>query len=120
MRTKYNSFTSDLKLLVCGVPQGSVVGPILFLCYVNDIVNIAHDSNTQVVLYADYTVIYCHSNDMLDLQTKLQTALRNVSVWCEHNRINLNISKSKPCCYGTRDSLNTCHLELKLVNNVLN
>ena len=79
MRTKYNGFTSDLKPLVCGVPQWSAVGPILFLCYVKDIVNIAHDANTQVVLYADdqwYTVVQmmcltCKQNYKLHYKTSL-------------------------------------------------
>ena len=50
MRTKYNNFTSGLKPLVYGVPQGSVVGPILFLCYVNDIVNVTDDAGTDITL----------------------------------------------------------------------
>ena len=101
MCTKFNGFTSDLKPLVCGVPQGSVVGPILFLCYVNDI-NVTHDTDTRITLYADDTVIYCRSNSVLDLQLSLQLMLDNVSTWCKCNRINLNISKTKLFCYGTR------------------
>ena len=119
MCTKFNGFTSDLKPLVCGVPQGSVVGPILFLCYVNDI-NVTNDTDTRITLYADDTVIYCRSNSVLDLQLSLQLMLDNVSTWCKCNRINLNISKTKLCCYGTRHQLDACNLDLKLDNTALN
>ena len=120
MCTKFNGCTSALKPLVCGVPQGSVIGPILFLCYVNDIVNIAYSADVRMTLYADDTVIYCSSDNILELQTKLQSALNMVSNWCILNRINLNINKTKPCYYGTRHLLNNCQFELKLNSSILN
>ena len=119
MCTKYNGYISDLKPLVCGVPQGSVVGPILFLCYVNDIVNVTNGTDTKIKLYADDTVIYRSSNDVLSLLADLQLTLNEVSTWCKHNRINLNIGKTKPCYYGTRHLLNNCQLELKLDTTAL-
>ena len=119
MCTKYNDYTSDTKSLICGVPQGSVVGPILFLCYVNDITNVCFDASVKITLYADDTVIYSHSNDMLDLQHKIHRTLDNVSTWCVNNRINLNVKKTKPCCYGTRHLLNNCHIKFQLNNTPL-
>ena len=119
MLTKYNGFTSDLKPLVCGVPQGSVIGPVLFLCYVNDIVNTTHNSDVKITLYADDTVIYYNSKNVMDLQQHLQDTVGKVSRWCNRNRINLNISKTKLCFYGTRHLLNNCNFALSLDNSPL-
>ena len=119
MCTKFNSYTSNTKSLICGVPQGSVVGPILFLCYVNDIIDVCSDASVKIVLYADDTVIFCRSDNVLELQDKMQNTLHNVSTWCENNRINLNVKKTKPCCYGTRHLLNGCHLNFSINNSPL-
>ena len=114
MYTKFNNYTSSIKRLVCGVPQGSVVGPILFLCYVNDIVNVGFDASVRITLYADDTVIYCCSDNIPDLQLKIQQTLYKVSTWCTNNHINLNVEKTKPCLYGSRHQLTNCRLSFHL------
>ena len=119
MYTKFNNCISNTKSLLCGVPQGSVVGPVLFLCYVNDIINVSFDDNVKVTLYADNTVIYCRSDDMSDLQLKMQQTLYNVSAWCTNNHMNLNVKKTKPCYYGSRHQLKKCYLKLHLNNTQL-
>ena len=118
MYTKFNNCISDTKQLVCGVPQGSVVGPVLFLCYVNDTVNVGFDDSVKITLYTDDTVIYCRSDSMLDLQLKIQQTLYKVPTWCTINRMNLNVKKTKPCYYGLRHQLKNCHLNFHL-NNTL-
>ena len=80
--TKLNGFVSPSKKLCCGVPQGSVIGQILFLCYINDIVEIARKNYIQISLYADDAVIYHTSDNEIDLESKLQTVLDEVSQWC--------------------------------------
>ena len=120
MCTKFNGFSSVVKSLVCGVPQGSVVGPILFLCYVNDIINVRYDDSVNIILYADDTVIYHRSGDKMKLQYKLQQSLHKVSTWCSNNHINLNVKKTKPCCYGARRLFNDCHIDLVLNGTLLN
>ena len=119
MCTKFNNYTSEVKPLVCGVPQGFVVGPILFLCYVNDIVDVGFDTSVEITLYADDTVIYCRSDNLLDLQLKIHQTLYNVSNWCIENHINLNVKKKKPCYYWTRHLLNHCRLNFHLNNTPL-
>ena len=54
--TRIGSIKSNSKDLCTGVPQGSILGPLFFLCYINDIIQIC--SNTNILLYADYTVLY--------------------------------------------------------------
>ena len=117
--TKFNGFISSAKNLLCGVPQGSVIGPILFLCYINDITGIAYKHDLQISLYADDAVIYQTSVDFMAVQTKMQLALNDILQWCTHNHVNLNISKTKMCCYGTRHFLKNFPIKLTLNNTNL-
>ena len=57
-----NGTNSGLRELTCGVPQGSVLGPLLFLLYINDLPNIS--SKLKFYLFADDTNIYCESGDI--------------------------------------------------------
>lgn len=77
-----------------GVPQGSVLGPILFLIYINDIVNVI-DSGVQIRLFADDCVLYREINCPSD-QTELNNNLTNISKWCSMWGMMLNTDK---CVY---------------------
>ena len=89
-----------------------MIGPILFLCYINDIINVATINNTHALLYGYDTVIYGAASDMQELQRNMQDSLAGISTWCTKNRIKLNVSKTKLCLYGTRYLLNTCKFDL--------
>ena len=113
MCTKFNGTVSNMVPLKCGVPHGSVIGPILFLCYINDIVGIAESNNGNISLYADDAVFYSTSNDVNLLHSRLQCMLDKVVTWCQMNCINLNVKKTKLCCYCTRTVLKETKLSLK-------
>ena len=72
-----------------GVPQGSVLGPLLFLIYINDII---YGIKSNIRLFADDCVIYRLINDFNDINT-LQSDLDKISVWCKNWRMNLNVKK---------------------------
>lgn len=82
---------SDSIDVISGVPQGSVLGPLLFLVYINDIVNIFDDA-VVVKLFADDVKIYIVINDVSDC-FNLQTCLDKLLVWA--NRWQLNVSVPK-------------------------
>ena len=85
--------------IICGVPQGSILGPLLFILYVNDIVN---TSNVfDFTLFADdTTILYSHE----DLETQIptiNTELSEVSNWFKTNKLSVNASKTNFMILGT-------------------
>ena len=75
------------------MPQGTILGPILFLFYVNGMPN--NISTASSLMYADDTSIYCSSNNTNLLQSKLQGALNSMSEWLTANRLVVNAQKSQ-------------------------
>ena len=91
--TVYNNVTSPQNSITCGVPQGSVLGPILFLIYINDII---HSSNKlKFLLFADDTTIFIQGNNLADISLTLNTELQKVSKWIMCNKLTLNYDKSQ-------------------------
>ena len=88
----YNGESSNLKPISCGVPQGSVLGPLLFLIYINDLPNISTD--LKFSLFADDTNIYFESDDLIKLEKVVNKELKNIFLWLNVNRLSLNVSKT--------------------------
>lgn len=76
-----------------GVPQGSVLGPLLFSLYINDLPQYCHD--VEVQLYADDTVLYTYAKSAQQAATKLSNALVGVAEWLDQSCLTLNIGKTK-------------------------
>ena len=107
-RTQYtvvDDTRSSLLGVNCGVPQGSVLGPMLFLLFINDLGSAIKHSLYK--LYADDTVLYskCTGEDNVILSMKMQEDLDNVSVWCRTNAIMMNVKKTKTMIFGTKHRL---------------
>ena len=83
---------SDIGYIQHGVPQGSVLGPLLFLLYINDITK---SSNVlKFFLFADDTAVYISDKNNPETEAKLNNELSKVSDWLAANKLSLNISKS--------------------------
>ena len=87
-----NGNTSDQLEISCGVPQGSVLGPLLFLIYINDLPNVS--KFLSFFLFADDTNIYFKSYDLTRLQKIMNRELKKVKKWLDANRLALNIDKT--------------------------
>ena len=87
-----NGHSSDELEIKHGVPQGSVLGPLLFLLYINDLPIIS--KKLTFYLFADDSNIYFESLDLLHLQKTENKELRKVRKWLESNRLALNINKT--------------------------
>ena len=96
-------FFSDPKIVTCGIPQGSILGPLLFLLYINDFPN----SNlvSTVRMYADDTSLTYASSSPDELQHAINHDLKNVLVWLNSNSLSLNITKTKWMYLGIRHKL---------------
>ena len=88
----YNGFKSTKNTITCGVPQGSILGPLLFLIYINDLSKICQFTNP--FLFADDTNLLHHSKDLVKLQKEINDDLHQISEWLQANRLSLNIKKT--------------------------
>ena len=107
--TKLNNCVSPTRELLCGVPQGSILGPTLFLCYINDLALEMRDLDTNISLYADDAVLYNSDCDLQHLKEHLETVLLAITNWSKRNYININVQKTKFCIYGYRSRVKKFH-----------
>lgn len=90
-RVKQESEYSSLRKIAAGVPQGSVIGPILYLLFTRDLPN---SKETMLATFADDTAVLAEGNDVKQASRKLQSTIKEVYDWTKRWRIKLNESKS--------------------------
>ena len=111
---QYNEYSSDTKFSHNGVPQGSILGSLLFLIYINDLPNSSKLFNFLV--YADHTTLYCCLEDITSKNKAhaLHIDLEGVHSWLKANRLTLNVNKTKYMLFSKRK--NNLHGKNKCTN----
>jgi len=99
---KINNNSSSLIDIEFGVPQGSILGPLLFLIYINDLPNA---TNFFIRLFADDTFLCSQNDDIKLLENEANNELQKVFSWLASNKLTLNIKKSKFMIISKRKKL---------------
>jgi len=94
-RVSLNGFMSSEKNIEYGVPQGSILGPLLFLIFINDLPFSLHNVISSTDMYADDTTICDVQRSVGTLQANLQSSLALLETWCRNNGMVLNTDKTK-------------------------
>ena len=101
-----NGTKSNVGEISSGVPQGSILGPLLFLIFINDLPLVLSKNGLAIDLYADDTTIYDIQSDLETLRSNLQESLLILQRWCRDNGILLNTEKNKSYAYNNKTEKN--------------
>ena len=105
LETKVNGSLSDSQPLTCGIPQGTILGLLLFVLYINDLPNCLVNSHPR--MYADDTHLTFASNDVVHLEENINDDLTKITEWLTANNLTLNKSKTEFMLIGSRQRLST-------------
>ena len=102
--TVCNGAKSSPETVQIGVPQGSILGPLLFTCYINDLPD--YLDHCDVTLYADDTVLFISDKSLHNIKSYMNSDLEELNNWLKLNHLTLSISKSKFMIIGSSQRLN--------------
>ena len=97
-----NETRSESGTVTCGVPQGSLLGPLLFLCYVNDM---PISIKCKLLLYADDSALIISGTDPKRIAEELSKELESCQQWLKDNKLSLHLGKTETMIFGTKRKL---------------
>jgi hypothetical protein len=112
-----NGASSTMCQVVCGVPQGSVLGPLLFILYINDIPNCS--KILKFILFADDTNLFYCNKSLTELESVMNVELSKLSMWFRANKLSLNAAKTNFILFGFKRIPCNANLKLTFDGNVL-
>uniref|UniRef100_A0A8C6M161 Reverse transcriptase domain-containing protein n=1 Tax=Nothobranchius furzeri TaxID=105023 RepID=A0A8C6M161_NOTFU len=108
-----NQHKSGLREIQCGVPQGSVLGPKLFIMYINDICRVSQV--LKFVLFADDTNVFCSGVELQQVLDVVTQEINKLKKWFDVNKLSLNLEKTKFMLFGNESRYNELDI---VINNV--
>jgi hypothetical protein len=112
-RTQYVSYKnvdSDIRNVTCGVPQGSVLGPLLFIIYTNDLPRSIRTAKS--ILFADDTTVYASSSSLTEVINIINYDLNGLSDWFYANRLSLNIGKTNYVLFSKKSVIEPSNIHI--------
>ena len=116
---QFDTCTSDMKSIRNGVPQGSILGSLLFFIYINDFPNSSKLFN--FLMYADDTTLFCRLEDITsdNKELVLNNELQRVISWLKANRLSLNVKKTKYMLFCKQKRTEIKELNLRISNDAI-
>ena len=110
----HGAISSEYRQISCELPQGSILGPVLFALYISDLPN--YIKHSKIVLYAVDAVLLYSSEDLSEISRHLAYDLKTVSQWLHSNnyKLHLNVFKCKGTLFGVAASGSGNHLEFSV------
>ena len=112
----YNGVESRLLSIRCGVPQGSILGPLLFLIYINDLANDCE--YTMPIFFADDSNLFQNGKNLEDIEMKINSELTAIAEWLKVNKLALNINKTLCMLFSKKH--NHVDISIKLEGKLIN
>ena len=112
---QYNCIDSAIQDITCGVPQGSVLGPLLFIIYTNDLPLSLRYS--RCILFADDTTVYYSSSDINQALHNISCDLCNLTEWFKANKLSLNVNKTNYMIFNSPAGTKEMERPLKIGND---
>ena len=114
---QYNGVNSSRRSIKCGVPQGSILGPLLFLVYINDVCNVL--KILDLILFADDTNVFFSHKNVDVIQKTLNDELPKLSDWCNTNKLSVNLKKSKFMIFRPTQKRQTLDIKLEINHSAI-
>ena len=90
--------------VIWNAPQGSILGPLLFQLYIDDLPQITNDNNSKIVLLADYTSIIITNPNFTDFENSVNKIFQHINEWFSANLLSLNLNKTYYMQFVTENS----------------